>query len=93
MTLTEFKKLNKDSGRCWFDTETMRHFSTEIEFWDAAGGFFVTSEKFNRMDPKTYTVRMADFNSGRVQTVGEFRQENSLQDAVNRIIEFKKDGK
>ncbi len=85
MTLLEFKKLNKSIGNHWFDDGAMQFFKSKIEHWDGATGMFITSEQDGDRDRK-YTIRRANFETGRVKTVGAFQKFNTLDDAIEGLL-------
>lgn len=80
MRLNEFKALNKAMGYYWFSPDTMRFFKTRISNWDAISGLFITSEQPPH-GPRVYSVRKADFITGRVVSIGQFRAYKSLKTA------------
>jgi hypothetical protein len=88
MTLQEFKKLNKNSGQHWFNEDTMGFFRSVIETFNETTGYFVTSEKF--MEKRFYSARKANFETGRVKTVGPFNEFRSIEEALEYIIEYDK---
>lgn len=87
MTLNEFKRLNKEKGFHWFDADTMRFFNSRISNWDATTGLFITSEQ-NHGCPRLYTIRLANFNTGKVETCGEFQQYKTLYDAKQDLKRY-----
>ena len=60
----------------WFDADTMRFFATQLPKHGYIGAdgsaYFVTSERFNSMLPRRYSVRVMKAN-GTVDTIGEFQ--------------------
>jgi hypothetical protein len=84
MNLYEFKELNKSVGNHWFDNDTMSFFKTKVITWDTISGYFITRESFNGNE-KRYSVRLADFNTGRVNTVGNFYSYESLSEAKSAL--------
>ena len=84
MTLKQFKALNKRAGLHWFDKETLRFFSSTVMDWDSVSGVFLTRERtgFDREAPLAYTIRLADFKTGRVSTLSKFNEFNNYETAV-----------
>ncbi len=93
MKLYEFKALNKSNGSHWFDTDTMRFFKTRISNWDVISGLFITSESgpFGQ-GPRKFTLRKADFETGKVETIGEFQQYSSLRSAKTAMRNHQQKG-
>ena len=90
MTLTEFMRLNKQIGNHWFSPDTLAFFESHVHDFDESSGVFITSEcgPFGK-GPRAYTIRKADFQTGRVSTVGKFQEYATLQKArtqANKII-------
>lgn len=82
-TMYEVQRRNEDAGLFFFEAGAMSFFNSEIEsglYVGAGCAFFVTSEAMNADDPRDYTVRVAR-QDGHVQTVGEFREFDTLADA------------
>ncbi len=84
MTLLEFKKLNKSIGNHWFDNGAMEFFNSAIEHWDADTGLFITSDKMGDRERK-FSIRRANFETGRVKTVGEFQEYDTLAEAKKSL--------
>ena len=68
----EFEQLNRDKGFCWFRKDTMRFWKTRVLTWDCVSGYFITSERGLNAS-RMYTIRQADFETGQVNTIGEFQ--------------------
>ena len=86
MSLEEFKKLNKEIGNHWFSVGAMHFFDSKIHDFDEDNGIFITSEcgPFGK-GPRAYTIRKADFESGRVSTMGEFQKFATLSEARTKM--------
>lgn len=90
MTLTEFMRFNKQVGNHWFSPSTLAFFQSHVHDFDEDSGVFITSEcgPFGK-GPRAYTIRKADFQTGRVSTVGKFQEYATLQKArtqANKLI-------
>lgn len=86
MSFEDFKRLNRSIGNFWFDESTMRFFSSRIVDWCSLTGYFISSERGpHRTNARKYTIRHADFKTGRVRTVGEFQQYATLSRAKTRF--------
>lgn len=91
MRFYEFVELNKSKGFHWFDKSTMRFFKTRIihSTWDSIAGYFITSERntgvYGGPYPRMYTIRKADFETGNVDTIGQFQQFKSLSGAKGAL--------
>lgn len=74
-SIAEVKARNKESGRFFFSTSTMRFFDSHIGRKLYGGRFFITSERFHGSNgwsaPREYTIREAHYD-GNIDTVGEF---------------------
>lgn len=90
MTLNEFKSLNKSIGNHWFSTGAVNFFDSKIHDWDEKNGVFITSEDSHIGGSKRmFTIRVADFETGRVRTPRRFMEFDSLREArtvMKRII-------
>ena len=69
----DLKTINRNNGRYFFSTDSMRFFSSRVHEKVYGGCFFVTSEQFNWNEPRLYTVRCMD-NDGNVYTMDEFQR-------------------
>ncbi len=63
----------------WFDAGTMRFFNSAIEpvayrTDDGTKAYFVSSEQYDFESPRRYSVRVYDFETHDIDTVGEFQQ-------------------
>ena len=88
-TITEIKEANKAIGHHWFSRDTMRFFNSRVESKVYGGHFFITSEKYMDDDRRTYTIRSC--YNGHVDTVGEFQQYRTIEEArhaVKEIVKF-----
>lgn len=88
-TMAEIKAANKEAGFYFFERDTMRFFDSRVESKrPLRGRYFITSEQFHGSDgysaPRAYTVREIDSN-GNIDTVGEFQQFATYQDARSFI--------
>ena len=81
-SIQAIKDANRRAGETWFSLETMRFFNSRVHGRVIAGRFFVTSEDSFDRSERRYTVREA-LPSGRIQTVGEFLEHETLQRAVD----------
>lgn len=91
VTLEEFKRHNESIGNHWFSEDTMRFFDSRVETWDGNTGLFITSE-VNPSGVKAYSIRRADFETGRVSTVGVFHSYKTLKKAQDALTEIIKQG-
>jgi len=81
-TKANARRAGKEDEAHWFAPDAMRSFNTVIESDMIHGRYFITSERENEYDIKRATIREA-LPDGKVQTVGEFRKYESVQDAYN----------
>lgn len=83
-TITEMKKLSKEVGQDWFNKGAMEFFNTKVE-GEAKGNHFITSEYMDDKSQKKYSIRQFDPSTYKVDTVGEFQEYETLQDAKNAL--------
>ena len=81
MTIAEMKKRNEATGQFWFSKGAMAFFNTKIETEPTEKGYFITSEYMEDPKTKRYTIRFFDQKTDTVETVGDFRQFDSLEEA------------
>lgn len=92
-TISEIKQVNAAIGHHFFEPASMRFFESKIASRTVYGGhFFITSERFTGSDgvsqPRMYTLR-ACYN-GKVETVGEFQQYRTIEEAKHAAKELAK---
>lgn len=91
-TLAEAKRLNKNAGDTWFSPETMRFFNTRIHGGIRRERFFITSEQFidsrGNSEPRMYSIRSINWETGQVETVGEFQEYKTLEAAKLAITQI-----
>ena len=99
MNIKQFKKLNKDENKHFFEPATLRFLNSKIEsdfikpnIVNCKQGFFITSEQYDNDTPRLYTIRQANFSNGNVDTIGKFQGYNTKKEAIDFIqfTEFKK---
>jgi hypothetical protein len=82
------RQANADAGQFWFTPGTMRFFASRLgETVYACGtlrvSYFTSSERFTRLGapvpgyPRKYSLRVIDWDTGHIDTVGEFQQYTS----------------
>lgn len=84
MKLYEFIALNEAKGFCWFAPSTCRFFRSRVTNWDYITGYFISSEK-GPSGIRLYTLRKGNFESGNVETIGEFQQYSTLSQAKTAL--------
>ena len=98
-TKTEYRKIIRMNGVAllihrmskrthFFDASTMYFFDSKIEvpmYTNETDCLFVTSEKFDRIEPRLYTVRKYTHDTGDISTVGQFQQYKTLKRALRAI--------
>lgn len=80
MTISEMKRLNKLAGQHWFNKGAMEFFNTKIEAKPNKNNLFITSEHMGDNN-KRYTIRRFNANTYEVETVSEFREFKTLEEA------------
>jgi hypothetical protein len=91
-TIEDVKAANRQIGNHWFDRGTMRFFNTKIESGLIGGKYFITSERCDDNHPRLFTVRRAEPDAT-IDTVGEFQQYRTRDDAREAVRELVKGGK
>jgi hypothetical protein len=81
-SVTEIIKANEKAGLFFFDPGAMRFFDSRIESEVIGDNRFITSEQAGDEHPRLYTIREAT-PDGAVNTVGDFQEWPTLQDAIN----------
>ena len=89
-TIADVKRLNKETGHYFFSPDTMRFFESRIETSLLKGNYFVTSELAPHDTERKYTLREVDWNSGDINTIGDFYSHDSIDDAKKALNEYLK---
>lgn len=89
LSLQEFQELNNTVGCNWFKPDTIKFFKSKVTTW-FKDGWFITSE-VNPSKIKRYTIRKANFETGRVSTVGEFHSYNTEASALKALEKARQD--
>jgi len=85
ITLAEMKKRDSETGQYWFSKGAMAFFNTKIESEPTEKGYFVTSEYMEDPKEKRYTIRLFDQKTNKVETIGDFRQHETLSEAIGAL--------
>ncbi|QDK02874.1 hypothetical protein KNU71_gp041 [Streptomyces phage Braelyn] len=91
-SLEDVKAIAKDQNNHFFDRAALRFFNSRISemcYSDLQGKtmFFVSSERFDDMSPRLYTVRVAKLDENghlTIDTVSEFQEYASRDGAHSR---------
>lgn len=88
-SMEDVRAANESIGHHWFEPSTLRFFRSRIGQTLYGGRYFVTSEQFvpratGCSGPRRYTIRAAK-PSGAIETVGEFQQYETSEQA-RRVI-------
>jgi hypothetical protein len=82
MDINEFKLFNEKIGNYWFSEGSMSFFNSKPHDWDEDTGFFISSEQGPTGSCKRmYSIRRADFETGRVSTVSKFQEFETIYQA------------
>lgn len=81
------------AGSEWFSRDTMKWFNCKIESSLIGGRYFITSEQHDDY-PRLYSIRKVVRNmeytpSLSIETIGEFQQYATLQDAREALKEYR----
>ena len=85
LTIEEMKKRNAAQGQFWFTKGAMEFFNTKIESEPSEKGCFITSEYMEDPSKKRYTIRFFDQEKNTVETIGDFREYETLKDAKGAL--------
>ena len=81
LTMADIRRNNKEAGYHFFDKDSMRFFNSRIETGLYKDNTFITSERYDYNYPREYTIRRAVDGGIKIETIGEFRQFETLEDA------------
>jgi len=90
-TMAEVMVANERAGQFWFSPSTMRWFQSRVESELIDGRYFVTSEQQpmgyedDEPHPRLFTVRVVSDKGAHIETVGEFQQHATMDDALAAI--------
>ena len=76
-SIDDIKRINENKGKFFFSPVAMRVFKSRVgnSVYQGTGGvYFITSEQFDRISPRQYTVRQFDPKTGSIHTAGEFNR-------------------
>ncbi|MEE9118251.1 MAG: hypothetical protein V3U02_06630 [Calditrichia bacterium] len=76
--IEDIQRLNEQKGKHFFDKDARRFFGSRIASeayltQNSRNAYFVTSEQFDRNQPRLYSVRVANTKTGTIDTVGRFQ--------------------
>ena len=80
-TIEEMIFYHERAGGNWFSKENMDFFETKIETPPNRKGLFITSEKNAFGTKRGYTIRLFDRGTYVIETVNEFLQYKTLEEA------------
>jgi NADPH-dependent ferric siderophore reductase len=89
-TLEDAKQRNEETGHYFFSPDTMRFFKSQVETPLLGGEYFVTSERAPHDTSRRYTLRQIDWDTGEVNTIGEFYSHRSVDCAKDALTEHLK---
>lgn len=94
-TMKSVIKYCKEVGNHFFDKETMKFWGSKVESDLLPNGTFVISEYNFDRTKRLYTVRKYDSEAKLlgdiIKTVGEFQEYETLADAMNVALHYRKD--
>ena len=82
MTMTEAKAIYKSTGKHFFDSDTIKYWGSKIETALYKNRCFVTSENNFDNTKRLYTLRRFNENYTTIETIGEFQQYITKEDAT-----------
>ena len=81
----------RERGVDWFDRGATRFFRSRYPQWGFKAGpraFFITSEQFMPGAQRCYNIRVMDWATGRIDTLGEFQEWLSRARACRRMMKI-----
>jgi len=81
----------RERGVNWFEQGATRFFRSRYPMWGFKAGplvFFLTSEQFDPGYPRCYNIRVMDWQTGRINTLGEFQQWASRHKAWHHMMKI-----
>tara|TARA_R100000781_G_scaffold113636_2_gene82552 strand:+ start:983 stop:1348 length:366 start_codon:yes stop_codon:yes gene_type:complete len=83
LTIEEMKENNKANGMHWFSKDTMNFFDSKIETSIYYDRTFITSERTHDSSKRKYTWRLALGRGKDIETIGDFLQFETLDQAID----------
>ena len=83
LTIQEMKENNKANGMHWFSKDTMNFFDSKIETSVYYDRTFITSELDCHREFRGYTWRLALERGKDIETIGDFLQFKTLEQAID----------
>ena len=77
-----------NAGRYYFTKDTMKFWGSKVEAGMYGNDTFVTSENNYDGSKRLYSARHYDWENHEVNTIGEFQQFESLEDAIEFAIKY-----
>lgn len=93
MTTINILRVQQAHRGHWFSPGAKRFFDSRIPqtaILEDGKAYFVSSERFDYSSPRLYTIRVCDMNTGEIDTIGEFQQYATSQQAYTGIRFFLK---
>lgn len=88
-SIEEVIRANKAAGYHFFDRDTMEFFGCKIVSPVFENCCFVTEEDDFLRTQRLYTVRQFDPLTGSVETVGEFQEYGTIEEAIRAALEVR----
>ena len=79
LTIKEIKNRNIEAGEHFFDAEAIKFFNSKV--YKTTHGFHFTTSERGPSGVRCYSVRVIDWETGRIKTVGKFQQFSTLREA------------
>jgi hypothetical protein len=87
LTISRIKYENKAAGKFWFSPDTLRFFRSRISDFvvqDSSNKdlyYFISSEQYDDNSPRLYSVRVFNYDTKNIDTVGEFQEYETITQA------------
>lgn len=90
LTINEMKRMNEEVGQHWFSEGAMNIFNTRIEAGPNKENIFITSDAMDPDAERRYTLRLFGAKTSKVDTIGEFQEFATLEEAKKARKEISK---
>jgi hypothetical protein len=91
LTINEMKAMHEAKGGHWFEEGAMSFFNTTIETQPTKNNIFITSEYMDDPSDKKFSLRKFCPDTCMVDTLGDFREFDTITDARKARSSYKGD--
>lgn len=87
-TISNARALNKVKGFYFFEPKTMRFFRSKVHGGIIKDNYFITSEQFDDLHPRKFTIRYINWETGDILTHGDFQGYATKEEAKEAILDL-----